>query len=341
MMMNHVNVYVIDIIKLNTINVIDKSGCDFHNWYYMMIFFEFRVSTEDSFKSICLDTKCIMSLINRVFLQKHLSEIIVMKTASKITVHKIGSWTHECQKYVCLSIYLSNKLNEKAAVVHIVNNLQTNLLIDINIIKSEQISMNILSWKIIIEESHNMLVNLNIISQKEHIHHIIRSFSKIMISSWSVYQIRVKTDKSFFEDRDLVFYLIYSEIYNYIVDINMIFVHVQNNRSINMIISWHICLSNIAEYKEESCYAVSIKNIDFAVYKSSIKSVIKMFKICLFNEITIYSNKINKVAALTAVVKIYLDLWHDCDRIINISELNYLQISLKKNWMKKVTKLSK
>ena len=113
----------------------------------MMIFFKFRASTEDSFKSVCLDTECIMSLINRVFLQKHLSEIIVIKTASKITMCGIGSQMHKCQKYIYLNIYLSNKLNEKAVVthivhnVHLVNNLQTNLLININIIESKQISM--------------------------------------------------------------------------------------------------------------------------------------------------------------------------------------------------------
>ena len=37
----------------------------------------------------------------------------------------------------------------------------------------------------------------------------------------------------------------------------------------------------------------------------------------------------------------YSDLWHNHDRIINISESDYLQIFLKKNWMKKVTKLLK
>ena len=201
--------------------------------------------------------------------------------------------------------------------------------------------MNILFWKIIIKECCNMLMNLSITSWKEHTHCIIRFFSKIMISSQSVYQIRIKTDKFFSEDRDLVFHSIYSEIYDHIVDMNMIFIYVQNDKSINIIISQHICLSNVAKYKEESCYTVSIENIDLAVYKLSIKLIVKMFEICLFNEITIYNNKINEVAVLTAVMKTYSDLWHNHDRIVNISESDYLQISLKKNWIKKVTKLSK
>ena len=42
------------------------------------------------------------------------------------------------------------------------------------------------------------------------------------------------------------------------------------------------------EYKEKECYIINIENIDLTTYKSPTKSVIKMFKICLFNEITIY-----------------------------------------------------
>ena len=221
------------------------------------------------------------------------------------------------------------------------NNLQTNLFIDINIIKSEQINADILSWKIIIKKCHNILMNLSITSWKDHIHYIIRSFSKIMISSQSVYQIRVKIDKSLFKDRDLIFYSIYLKIYDYIVDTNIIFIYVQNNRSINIIISQHICLSNIAKYKEENCYAVSIKNINFVMYKSLIKSITQMFETQLANNITIYGDKLSKVITLKTIVKIYSDLWHDCEKTVNISESNYLQILLKENWAQKMIKFSK
>ena len=37
----------------------------------------------------------------------------------------------------------------------------------------------------------------------------------------------------------------------------------------------------------------------------------------------------------------YLNLWQNCDKIMNISESDYLQIFLKKNWKKKVIKLLK
>ena len=72
------------------------------------------------------------------------------------------------------------------------------------------------------------------------------------------------------------------------------------------------------------------------------KFVINMLKICLFNSIIIYDKFNNTdVAVLIAIVKIYLDLWYDYDRTVNISKSNYLQIFLKKNWMLKVIKLLK
>ena len=129
-----------------------------------------------------------------------------------------------------------------------------------------------------------------------------------MISLQSVYQIRIKTDKFFFEDSDLIFHSIYSEIYNHIVNTNIIFVYVQNDESINMIILQHIHLDNIAEYKKENCYAVSIENIDLVMYKSLIRLIIQIFKTQLANNIMIYNNKLNKVVTLKTVIKIYSDL---------------------------------
>ena len=147
-MMININIYVINIVKLNTINIINKSECSFHSWHYITIFFQFSV--EDFIKSVCLNTNCIMLLIDWVFLHKYLSDIIVQKTINKITVQDISSWMHKYQKYVQLKLYLSDTLDKKTMMtyivrnVHLVDNLQTNFLVNMNIIGSEHINMNIL-----------------------------------------------------------------------------------------------------------------------------------------------------------------------------------------------------
>ena len=227
--------------------------------------------------------------------------------------------------------------------VHFVNNLQINLLISMNIIDSECININILLWKIIIEECCNMLVNLIIMSQKNsHIWQIIWASSKTVIFLWFIQQVMIKTEKQFlFNNRNLIFHLSYSETLAYIVDANMSFIYVQNNESINMIVSHHICFNNISEYKEENCYTVSIKNVNFVIYKLLIRLIIQISEMWLINEITIYGNKSDKVTALIAIVKIYLDLWHDHRKTVNILETNYLQMLFKENWEQNAAKLLK
>ena len=166
----NMNVHTVNIIKLNVINHINEPDCNFWNWYYITIFFQFR-SDEDFIESVCLNIRCIMLLINRKFLQKHLFKCFIQKIKNKITVWDIDSWIHKCQKYIWLDLYLFDTLNSKMMMIHIVrnvhliDNLQTNLLIKMNIIDSEHININIFIQKIIIEGCCNMLVKLNIMSQ--------------------------------------------------------------------------------------------------------------------------------------------------------------------------------
>ena len=119
----------------------------------------------------------------------------------------------------------------------------------------------------------------------------------------------------------------------------MFFIYVQNNLFISMTLFYHICMKIITAYKKESCYIINIKNINLAVHRSSAKSVVQMFKIYLFNEITIYGERLIKVIVLITVMKTYLDLWHNHRRTINISESDYLQVLFKQDWEN--TKLSK
>ena len=95
-MMINADVYAVNIVESDTINLIKKSDCDFHNWHYITIIFQFSASAEDFTEFVCLNTEYIMSLINREFLQKHLSNCFIQKTKSRITVQDIDSWTHEC-----------------------------------------------------------------------------------------------------------------------------------------------------------------------------------------------------------------------------------------------------
>ena len=141
--LNHVDVYAAEIIKSDAVNIIDKSECSFHNWHYITLIFWFETSGEGFIKTVCLNTECTMSLIDRKFLFVKISTAVIQKMTSKITVCSIDSQMHECQKFVQLNLYLSDILDGKMMMthiirdVHLVDSLWTNLLIDMNIIESE------------------------------------------------------------------------------------------------------------------------------------------------------------------------------------------------------------
>ena len=91
---------------------------------------------------------------------------------TRVMIWDIENKIHKYQKYIQLNLYLSDILNDESTTIHItqnvhlVNDLHTNLLIEMNIIDPEWISIDILAQKIIIDECWNLLVIINITSQK-------------------------------------------------------------------------------------------------------------------------------------------------------------------------------
>ena len=334
-----------NIVESNTSDTVEEAGCGFWNWHYMTISFQFSI--EDFIKSACLNTGCIMSLIDHQFLQRNLSDLLIQKSMTKVTVWGIGNKTHECQKYVQLNLYLFDILNGEPTMahlnwdVHLVDELWAHLLIEMNIIDLKQISIDILSWKAVIRECKGLLTLIDIMFWKnDQIHQVIQIFTQIIISLQFMHSITVKTGKqSLSDDWDLVFNPSYLDAFSHIVDVNLSFIHIWNDLLIPVILFCHIKLEVVTEYKEEDCYTDSIENLELAALSECISTAVDMPEMCLFNSITIYKNKSAKVAILTAVMQAYLKLWHDHSNIISIFEINYLQVSLKKNW--EATKLLK
>ena len=160
-----------------------------------------------------------MLLIDQIFLWKHLFNILIQRTINKIIVWEIDSWMHKCQNYVCLNLYLLDILNRKNTFVyivwnvHLINNFCANLLIDINIIKSECISTDISLQKVIIKNCHNMLIDLSIMLWKNNTQWIVWLTVKIVISSQFIHQVTVKTNnQSLSKNKDLIFWSFYLDI---------------------------------------------------------------------------------------------------------------------------------
>ena len=140
-----------------------------------------------------------------------------------------------------------------------------------------------------------------------------------------MYSIMIKTEKQpLSNDQDLVFNLFYLNAFSYIVDANLFFIHIQNDLSVSIILFCHTKLKLITEYKEEDCYTDSIENLELVTLSKHISTIVDMFKMHLFNNITIYRNKFIKVVIFIVIIQTYSKLWHDHNNTVSISEINYL-----------------
>ena len=92
------------------------------------------------------DTNYIISLINRIFLRENYLDTKIRKISTSIIVKEIKNKRYEANKYIRIKIYLFNKNNLITLIkreFYIINNLTTKALIDINIMKSKDIVIDL------------------------------------------------------------------------------------------------------------------------------------------------------------------------------------------------------
>jgi len=138
---------------------------DFQSWRYITILAKLMFTVKE--KSICLNTGCIMSLINRSFLKKQISDILIKWISLLIVIQELRTETHYCDEYTVLTIYLPDNNDQLTVIIkemHIVNNLKIKMLIDIDILILENISIMLLSRKAIVNSCDNIELLLTVIT---------------------------------------------------------------------------------------------------------------------------------------------------------------------------------
>ncbi len=116
---------------------------------------------------VCLNTSIKASLTDRQFVLKRLSKAHIHLMISFLTVREIDANVHETKKYVNFSIYLSSKNDSKKMIeihreMHLVEDLKVNMLIENDILESEDIIIDIQEKKIAISSCQNMIIEVKI-----------------------------------------------------------------------------------------------------------------------------------------------------------------------------------
>jgi hypothetical protein len=215
---------------------------EFRDWIYVKIMIS--LSIKDNETQICLDTDCNVILTNKIFIKNHEAHYIIRRMITSLNVRKLNTNKHEIWEYIIVIIYFLEKINQEKFVrevirqeVHSVDNLKANMLIDNDILESEDIFIDDVNNKAIIF-SCNMIISIeiriffkNMITNILHARFITIIFSHSMIII-SIYRTSLSSNRDFlFASKELNVF-----IYAHIIDtsINAIMTKNHSNRSMKI-----------------------------------------------------------------------------------------------------------
>ena len=248
-------------IKSTTMNELNLNDYRFWDWCYTTA--EAQLLTDVSNQPVYLNISCTMTLIDRQVLRKQVPDMIIHCILLSIPVWELEVTVHQSAQYAKVDMYLLRRNDYTAVVlweIHIVEDLKTKMLININILMSEDIIMNLSRKVITIESCDNIEISLTIITKSTNqINHMILMKQWIIISLWSnltvtVLQLSLLCNHNFLFELDCCQADI--SVYVHIVDHTMKEVHVWNDSNVLLIISWKFHMSQIIKYKVNSCFLI-------------------------------------------------------------------------------------
>ncbi len=333
-----------------------STGYGFRGWRYATALAKLALTAKE--EPICLDTGCTMSLIDRSFLKEQVPDILIKRTPSPIVVRGLGTGTHRCDEYAVLTIYLPGN-NDRLAViireVHIVNNLKAKMLVGIDILVPEDISIMLPSRKAIVGSCDDIELSLTVTTRSINpVRKAIMAHENTTIQPRSHANVLiVKTALP--QNRDLLFepdcHTGDTAIYAHIVDHTLSAVQVRNDSDVPLVIPRKTRLGHVVEYEADGCYLVNSQDSELAASTTgkranwvrtcfrSLLTTATAFHLGMttsperkiMHGVTVYGS--NAVAAqIATVVHSYPHLWTDRGNLVKVPEEEWMDIPLIDDW---------
>ena len=131
-----------------------------------------------------------ISLINRKFLKKILLHIIIKKIKVSINVRDIGAVRYVIDKYYLINLYIPGVTYRKKSItyirreVYIVDDLKVKILIRVDILSPERISIDINKEKLLIRSCNNLTTDIKIKAKDNvDVHRHVRNQKKVILLS--------------------------------------------------------------------------------------------------------------------------------------------------------------
>ena len=325
-----------------------EGGLGFRQWRYATAMAKLSPGAEPT--SICLDSGCTMTLVDRNFLQKQCPGITILHMQSPLTVRGIGTERHRTSEYVNLDVYFPGKVNNTEATAHvtreahIIDGLKANMLAGIDLLAPEGFVMDLIKKKATISSCKNITIELTVTPRaNERVQRSILSAEDTTIPAYSRAPVKVSFKGDLPQDRDMLFEPQHTNLFAHIVDATISYVYATNASSEPMVIPAKCRLGYVTDCTADGYFLASPTDADLAVCgdpkanRPKLKEVLAFHtgienELKLDSGVTVYGEDSNTAAQIAAVADAYPDLWIDKGNVANVPEGEWMKIPLVDNW---------
>ena len=336
------------------------AGYAFRGYRYVVA--EAKFSANGSLADICFDTGCVMSLVDRQFLREQVPDVEIRKMPTPMTVRGIGSKRHEASEFVSLEMYLPGNGRRVALIereFHIVDELTAKALVGVDILKPENIAINLSCDSMTIGACDDIVVPITVHTRSPgpRTNATVFAQKQMTVQPRSNVAIPITGPRRMLElprDRDLFFEpasLNELSTYAHVVDHTLTEVFVRNDTDRPITLQRRSKLGNITELDTTECYSISSSNHELAAKapkrlprRFDIRNVMATdaaFATAIGNAdsatetvhqtgVTIHGSP-SAASSIAAVVESFPNLWKDTGNA-KISESEFMEIPLVENW---------
>ena len=235
----------------------------------------------------CFDFDCPMTCVNRKMFHDKISNLIIEHLNKSISIRDIDNSVHNISEYVVISFFirkkLSNDLNHLIKFImkiHLIDDFKTNILIDINVMKTQRMNLLFVNNILVIDACKNLRISIDtIIKANSNIRrtiqaqHVIIIFSHFTIEIAVIYQRIDKQYDRLSNDRDYFFEFQCSkqvqlnendDVFAHIINASMFKILARNITNQTIELFRYCRLNTMIDYKQVNCYQL-ISNVEFFV----------------------------------------------------------------------------
>ena len=169
------------------------------------------------------------------------------------------------------------------------------MFLNINILNSKHININVDEKKLLIKSYNNLITNIQIkIKNNVNVRRIIRNQKKIVISFKSIIRIFIDLRIStFLLNKNYLFEFNHAKTYAHIINVDVFFIYIKNDIDIIKIISRYFNLNMIIKYNIDFCLAAHSNDYDLITKnrKLRINALKDNFDIKMNNDILMCDNE--------------------------------------------------